>query len=99
MGQALLTGAQQQDKAVGTNWNIRTSLDLLATLLLMQPRIGLAFWAEGTLLAHIQLAINQVPAGLSWQGCAQSFYPPACISSGGCLDPRERPCLQICCTS
>ena len=36
-----------------------TSLNLLTMLLLMRPRIWLAFWAEGTLLAHVQFAIHK----------------------------------------
>ena len=38
-----------------------TSLTLLAMLFLMQLRMWLAFWAESTLLSHVQLAIRQYP--------------------------------------
>ena len=39
-----------------------SSLALLVTLLLMQPRIQLAFWAaRAHWLAHVQFAIHQYP--------------------------------------
>jgi len=39
------------------------------------------------------------PVSLYQQGCAQFFYPPACIDNGSCHDPVARPCAWICRTS
>jgi len=61
-----------------------TSLDLLATLVLMQPRIQLAFWAGS---AHCQLMSNfsstSVPKSCK-QGEAKQIPP-----SRGILAPRK----------
>ncbi|KAK4831669.1 hypothetical protein QYF61_018636 [Mycteria americana] len=53
-----------------------TSLVLLATLFLIQARMLLPFLATlGTLLAHIQLAINQHPQVLFCQAAFQPLFP------------------------
>lgn len=65
-----------------------TLLDLLATLLWIQPQMWLAFWFLGckyTLLAHVQLFKHHYP---------QSFFiehlsiPSSLISAGICLECR-----------
>jgi len=60
------------------------SIDLLAVLLFMQPRIQLAFWLYGH-VAGACLA-SCLPPGLFWKGYAQSFHSPACIGNEDCLD-------------
>jgi len=50
-------------------------------MLLLQPRILLAFWAMRThcwLMSSCYLLVSQSPF---WQGCAQSFHPSACTDS------------------
>ena len=51
---------------------------------------------EGTLLAHVQLAIYHYPQVFFQQGYAQFFHPLAGIGSEGCLNPRARSCIWIC---
>ena len=51
---------------------------------------------EGTLLAHVQLPIQQYIPRSFWQDGAQSFHLPACTDSGGCHNPGSRPCTWIC---
>ena len=55
-----------------------TSTDLLATLLLMQPRIQMAFWAAS---AHCWTKSSSSPATScpSPQGCSPAILYPACI--------------------
>ena len=64
-------------------------LDLLATLLFMQPRLPLLFWAAST---HWQVTLSflspSTPPSLSPQGCccSQSILCPACICARDCPD-------------
>ncbi|TRZ26652.1 hypothetical protein HGM15179_000423 [Zosterops borbonicus] len=61
-------------------WDRIPSLDLLATLMLMQPRIQVAFWA-GRALCLLMSSFSCIP-GPSWQGCSGSVPPPACVDTG-----------------
>jgi len=60
-----LTRAEQRDRI--------PSLALLAMLLLMQPRIQLAFWA--TLVAHVKFFIHQYPQVLLGRAALNPFIP------------------------
>ena len=53
--------------------------DLLAVLLWMQPRVQLAVWAVRAHCCIVPSFHPPVTPGLFWQGCTQSFHPPACI--------------------
>jgi len=61
-----------------------TSLTLLATLLLMQPIIWLAFWA---VRAHWFMSSCQYPPNHFQQGCVLSLCPPAGTDSRNCCGP------------
>jgi len=65
-------------------------------LLLVQPRIRLAFWAVGHITGSCWASHPPVLPGLFWQGCAQSLHPPACIGNRYCLNPGGRPCSWHC---
>lgn len=56
------------------------SFDQLATLLLMQPRTQLAFWA-GRVLCLLRCSLSCTPSP-PWQGCSASVPPPACGDTG-----------------
>ena len=72
-----------------------TSLDLLATLLLMQPRVLLPFWAART---HCWVILSFPPTSTP-QGCSQSILHPACISAWDCASPCAGSCTWPCWTS
>ena len=81
-----LTSAEQKGRI--------TSLHLLATLLLMQPRIQLAFW---TARAHRWLMSNLPSTSTPMfflQVCTQSLQP--CTDSGGSHDRGARHCTWTC---
>jgi len=53
-----------------------TSLLLLATLFLIQAKMLLAFLANlGTLLAHVQLAVDQHPKNFFHRAASQPLFP------------------------
>lgn len=70
-------------------------LDLLPTLLLMEPRKQVAFWAASACWASCQ----PIPSSLSLQGCSQSVNSPACICARDCPNPAAGPCTGLCWTS
>jgi len=86
-----LTSAEQKGRI--------TSLHLLATLLLMQPRIQLAFWPVTTHYWLMSSLPSTSPLSPFQQGYVLCFHPPACADSGGCHDPGARPCTWTCSTS
>lgn len=53
---------------------IITSLTLLATALLLQPRIVLAYWAGSAHQAHIQLSVHQEPQVLLFRAALTEFF-------------------------
>jgi len=83
-----LTSAEQRDKI--------TSFALLAVLLLLPPRIQLAFGAHCWHMSR--LPSTSIP-GPFWKGCAPSLHPPVCTDSGDCYNPGARPCIWVCWTS
>jgi len=66
-----LTRAEQRSRIA--------SLDLLATLLLMHPRMWLAFWAVSTNWWLMLSFCQPAPPSSSAQGCSQYILSPACI--------------------
>lgn len=77
-----------------------TSLTLLASPGLMQPRMLLAFWAaKHTPLAHSKLFIHQNPQVFSLKGCSQYICHPVSSNVWDCSDPSAKPCTLPCWTS
>ena len=75
------------------------SLALLATFLLMRPRIWLAFWATSTHWWLISSFSSTVSPSPSHQVCSQSLHPHACIDTWGCPNLGLGPCIWPCLTS
>jgi len=66
------------------------SLALLATLVFVQPRIRLAFWAVRAQCWLVSSCHPPVPTSPFWQDCALSFQPPAGAGGPGAwLQPQE----------
>jgi len=77
-----------------------TSLNLLAMLLLMQPRIWLAFWAASTQCRLVSgFSSTSTPPSPSPQSCSQSVLCPASICAWNCPSPWGGPCTWPCQTS
>ena len=69
-----------------------TSLDLLVTLLLMQPRIQVAFWAASApCLLMLSLSISQNFQILLFRAVLKPFSPQP-VSAWDCHDPGAGPC-------
>jgi len=67
-----------------------------AKLLLVQPRILLAFWAASTRWWCMSSFSSTSTPHPSRQGCSQSLHPPACIHTRSCPEPDGGPCTWPC---
>jgi len=66
----------QDSGGISAEWSRILSLTLLSTLLLMQPRMRLAFWAASAhLVAHVQLFVHQYLQVLLGRAALNPFIP------------------------